>query len=174
MKHPYFNKAVTMAYDRLVPVGEQVPYFIYFEVNPEDIDVNIHPTKTEIKFENEQAIWQILLASVRETIGMFNDVPTIDFDTQGKPDIPVFSSHPNDVQMPKVNYNPQYNPFENTDKPPKKQLSAKWEELYDGLKNKTMKHISSMCSEMITNSKRLPIIYLQKSHPHIINIKANT
>ena len=134
MKHPYFNKAVTMAYDRLVPVGEQVPYFIYFEVNPEDIDVNIHPTKTEIKFENEQAIWQILLASVRETIGMFNDVPTIDFDTQGKPDIPVFSSHPNDVQMPKVNYNPQYNPFENTDKPPKKQLSAKWEELYDGLK----------------------------------------
>lgn len=64
MKHPYFNKAVMTAYDRLVPQGEQVPYFLYFDVNPNDIDVNIHPTKTEIKFENEQAIWQILMAAV--------------------------------------------------------------------------------------------------------------
>lgn len=87
MKHPYFNKAVMAAYDRLVPQGEQVPYFLYFDVDPKDIDVNIHPTKTEIKFENEQAIWQILSASVKESIGMFNDVPTIDFDTEDKPDI---------------------------------------------------------------------------------------
>lgn len=63
MKHPYFHKAVQSAFDRLVPAGEQVPYFIYFDVNPEDIDVNIHPVKTEIKFENEQPIWQILSAA---------------------------------------------------------------------------------------------------------------
>ncbi len=61
MKHPYFHKAVMTAYERLLPVGEQIPYFIYLEVPAEDIDVNIHPTKTEIKFENEQAIWQILM-----------------------------------------------------------------------------------------------------------------
>ena len=86
MKHPYFNKAVMAAYDRLIPLGEQVPYFLYFEVDPKDIDVNIHPTKTEIKFENEQAIWQILSAAVKESIGMFNDVPTIDFDTEDNPE----------------------------------------------------------------------------------------
>ena len=111
MKHPYFNKAVMTAFDRLVPVGEQVPYFLYFEINPEDIDVNIHPTKTEIKFENEQSIWQLLMAAVKESIGVFNDVPTIDFDTEGKPDIPVYNPDTHTVAMPKVNYNPTYNPF---------------------------------------------------------------
>lgn len=134
MRHPYFNKAVATAYDRLIPIGEQVPYFIYFEVNPEDIDVNIHPTKTEIKFENEQAVWQILSAAVREAIGVFTAIPTIDFDTQGKPDIPVFGSHSENVQMPKVDYNPQYNPFDNTRKTSKTQSSAEWEQLYEGLK----------------------------------------
>ena len=68
MKHAYFHKAVMQAFERLIPVGMQVPYFIYFEVAPSDIDVNIHPTKTEIKFENEQAIWQILLAAVKDAI----------------------------------------------------------------------------------------------------------
>ena len=91
MKHPYFNKAVMAAFERLIPMGEQVPYFIYFTIEPANIDVNIHPTKTEIKFENEQAIWQILSAAVRESIGVFNDVPSIDFDTEDRPDIPVFT-----------------------------------------------------------------------------------
>ena len=109
MKHPYFSKAVMLLFERLIPQGEQVPYFIYFEVNPEDIDVNIHPTKTEIKFENEQAVWQILSASVREAVGLFNDVPTIDFDTEGRPDIPVYNPNEN-APAPKVNYNPHYNP----------------------------------------------------------------
>lgn len=110
MKHPYFNKAVASAYDRLVPDGEQVPYFIYFDVPADTIDVNIHPTKTEIKFENEQEIWSILVAAVRESVGMFGEVATIDFDTLGRPDIPVFS--PDDtISAPKVQYNPNYNPF---------------------------------------------------------------
>ena len=133
MKHPYFSKAVMLPFERLIPQGEQVPYFIYFEVNPEDIDVNIHPTKTEIKFENEQAVWQILSASVREAVGLFNDVPTIDFDTEGRPDIPVY--HPNEnAPAPKVNYNPHYNPFDDT---PQATLQSKnnnrWEDLYAGL-----------------------------------------
>ena len=111
MKHPYFHKAVMTAYERIVPQGEQVPYFIYFDINPEDIDVNIHPTKTEIKFENEQTVWQVLMAAVKDAIGRFNDVPSIDFDTEGKPDIPVFDPHHNFSSAPKVDYNPSYNPF---------------------------------------------------------------
>ncbi|WP_281642677.1 DNA mismatch repair endonuclease MutL [Hoylesella loescheii] len=133
MKHPYFSKAVMLPFERLIPQGEQVPYFIYFEVNPEDIDVNIHPTKTEIKFENEQAVWQILSASVREAVGLFNDVPTIDFDTEGRPDIPVYNPNEN-APAPKVNYNPHYNPFDDT---PQATLQSKnnnrWEDLYAGL-----------------------------------------
>ena len=135
MKHPYFNKAVMLPFERLIPQGEQVPYFIYFEVNPEDIDVNIHPTKTEIKFENEQAVWQILSASVREAVGLFNDVPTIDFDTEGRPDIPVYNPNEN-APAPKVNYNPHYNPFDDT---PQATLQSKnnsrWEDLYAGLQS---------------------------------------
>ncbi len=68
------------AYEQLIPAGEQISYFIYFEVDPANIDVNIHPTKTEIKFENEQAIWQILSASVKESLGKFSAIPSIAFD----------------------------------------------------------------------------------------------
>ena len=112
MKHAYFHKAVSAAFERLIPVGMQVPYFIYFEVDPADIDVNIHPTKTEIKFENEQSIWQILQAAVKDAIGKFCDVPTIDFDTEGKPEIPVFDPQRDSIELPRVTYNPNYNPFD--------------------------------------------------------------
>ena len=111
MRHPYFHKAVITAYDRMIPEGMQVPYFLYFEVPPAAIDVNIHPTKTEIKFENEQAIWQVLTATVRDALGRFCDVPAIDFDVQGKPDIPVFDPQRDNIVAPKVSYNPDYNPF---------------------------------------------------------------
>ena len=111
MRHPYFHKAVTNAFERLVPTGMMVPYFIYFEVPPSDIDVNIHPTKTEIKFENEQGIFQILSAAVRDAIGRFCDIPAIDFDTEGRPEIPAFDPLLSGVQMPQVQYNPGYNPF---------------------------------------------------------------
>ena len=116
-----------------------MPYFIYFDVPPADIDVNIHPTKTEIKFENEQAIWQILLAAVRESIGRFNAIPTIVFDTEGRPtDMPVFNpnveSHPS---APKVEINTHYNPFDtHSGAPSYERRSAAtplgWERLYDG------------------------------------------
>lgn len=132
MKHAYFHKAVLNAFERLLPVGDQPPYFIYFEVAPSDIDVNIHPTKTEIKFENEQAIWQILSAAVKDAIGRFCEVPAIDFDTEGKPEIPVFNPSYEPVRVPKVEYNPGYNPF--AVKPSKRQ---DWQLLYDGLQPNT-------------------------------------
>ena len=145
MKHPYFNKAVLAAYDRLVPQGEQVPYFLYFDVDPKDIDVNIHPTKTEIKFENDQAIWQILSASVKESIGMFNDVPTIDFDTEDKPDIPVYNPEVQPMAAaPKISLNPGYNPFKTSSSGAspssavphsKPKVDSQWEQIYEGLKD---------------------------------------
>lgn len=148
MKHPYFSKAVMNAFDRLVPMGEQVPYFIYFDINTEDIDVNIHPTKTEIKFENEQAIWQILSASVKEAVGMFNDVPSIDFDTQGRPDIPVYNPE-NNVSAPKVQFNPTYNPFNTgASAQPQTKSADKWESLYNGLKNQTSQETELFTSKM--------------------------
>ena len=133
MKHPYFHKSVMNTYERMIPVGMQVPYFIYFTVPAGDIDVNIHPTKTEIKFENEQAIWQILTAAVNDSIGKFCEIPSIDFDTEGQPEIPLFDPSYN-ITPPKPQYNPTYNPFETTSTVEHKdKVIDQWEELYKGL-----------------------------------------
>ena len=152
MKHPYFNKAVMAAFERLVPTGEQVPYFLYFEVAPEDIDVNIHPTKTEIKFENEVPIWQILSAAVKEAVSMFNDIPSIDFDTEGRPEIPVYNPTEN-VEVPKVKYNPDYNPFRNSSEAPRSSSpSNRWEELYQNLQKPSQE------TELFSSKMTLPDI----------------
>nr|WP_321373701.1 DNA mismatch repair endonuclease MutL [uncultured Bacteroides sp.] len=131
MRHPYFHRAVMEAYEKLVPVGEQISYFLYLDVDPADIDVNIHPTKTEIKFENEVPIWQILAASVKESLGKFNEVPSIDFDTEGMPDIPAYNAAA-PIQPPKLNFNPNFNPFQKTaSNYSRPQLE--WESLYGGV-----------------------------------------
>ena len=110
MRHPYFHKAVLSAYEGLVPESDQPSYFIFLDVPPDTIDVNIHPTKTEIKFQDEQVIWKILMAAVKETVGRFEEMPTIDFNTSDMPDIPIYdASRP--VTQPKVSYNPDFNPF---------------------------------------------------------------
>ena len=110
MRHPYFHKAVLSAYEGLVPESEQPSYFLFLDVPPGSIDVNIHPTKTEIKFQDEQVIWKILMAAVKETVGRFEEMPTIDFNTADMPDIPIYdASRP--VTQPKVSYNPDFNPF---------------------------------------------------------------
>jgi DNA mismatch repair protein MutL len=110
MRHPYVHKAVLSAYEGLVPESDQPSYFLFLDVPPESIDVNIHPTKTEIKFQDEQVIWKILMAAVKETVGRFEEMPTIDFNTTDMPDIPIYdASRP--VTQPKVNYNPDFNPF---------------------------------------------------------------
>ena len=113
MRHPYFHKAVLCAYEGLVPESDQPSYFLFLDVPPETIDVNIHPTKTEIKFQDEQVIWKILMAAVKESVGRFEEMPTIDFNTTDMPDIPIYdASRP--VTPPKVNYNPDFNPFSST------------------------------------------------------------
>ncbi len=130
MRHPRFHYAVMEAFSHLIPEGNQVPYFIYFEVSPASIDVNIHPTKTEIKFENEQEIWSILLAAVRDALGKFNAVPTIDFDVEGRPDIPAFQSGGyGEVKAPRVQVNTSFNPFSTHSESQKS--TRQWEKLYE-------------------------------------------
>tara|TARA_R110001583_G_scaffold47395_6_gene148455 strand:+ start:1542 stop:3533 length:1992 start_codon:yes stop_codon:yes gene_type:complete len=112
MRHPYFNKAVLLAYDKILPPGTVPPYFIFFEVDPKIIDINIHPTKTEIKFEDEQAIFQIIQASIREALGKFNIVPSIDFDEDTSLEIPVANQDSTEIGMPMIKVNHEFNPFE--------------------------------------------------------------
>ncbi len=135
MRHPYFHKAVMEGYNHLIPADTQIPYFLYFEVNPADIDVNIHPTKTEIKFENETSIWKILLAAVKESLDKFNAMPTIEFDTEGMPDIPVYERDKNiSIEMPSVHINQDYNPFKSTESDSNySRQKVDWEKLYGGL-----------------------------------------
>lgn len=169
MKHAYFHKAVMQAFDRMVPVGMQVPYFIYFEVAPSDIDVNIHPTKTEIKFENEQAIWQILLAAVKDAIGVFCEVPQIDFDTEGRPEIPLFSP---DTEQPKVtpqpSYNASYNPFKQhqTTERPRKSVEG-WEQLYEQQPPQEVEQI-----EVFDAEEKSPIHYQYKGRYVMTAVKS--
>ncbi|MFO8022527.1 MAG: DNA mismatch repair endonuclease MutL [Perlabentimonas sp.] len=111
MKNPYLHKAVMKAYEKLLPPDSIPPYFIFLEADPQNIDVNIHPTKTEIKFEDERMVWQILNASVRETLGKHAVVPSIDFDNEMVIDIPFFpKSAP--VSPPEIEVNPDFNPFD--------------------------------------------------------------
>lgn len=109
MRHPYFHKAVLSAYQGLLPGDLNPSYFIYFDVNPDRIDVNIHPTKTEIKFADEQAVFQMLLATVRESLGKFNVAPSLDFDREGELEMPLVSSIP--AATPQIVVDPTYTPF---------------------------------------------------------------
>ncbi|MBD5251845.1 MAG: DNA mismatch repair endonuclease MutL [Bacteroides sp.] len=110
MRHPYFHKAVMQCYEHLIPADSQPNYFINLRVDPETIDVNIHPTKNEIKFENEQGIWQILTAAIRDSLGRFNVGPSLDFNRDNDvPEIPVFD--PSDRVAPEIDIDPSYNPF---------------------------------------------------------------
>ena len=132
MKHPYFHVAVMKAYEQLIPPGEHVSYFVYLAVEPSTIDVNVHPTKTEIKFDNEQPIWQVLSAAVRETLGKFSAAPTIDFDVEGRPDIPAFI--PADTKNKTAPVMPDtttsYNPFNTGGTQAYQRKNTEWERLY--------------------------------------------
>lgn len=181
MRHPYFHKAVMDAYEHLIPTGEQVSYFIYFEVDPSNIDVNIHPTKTEIKFENEPAIWQILDAAVKESLGKFNAVPSIDFDTEDMPEIPAIdTSYYSGIEPPKTTFNPDYNPFNTSTYSPSSYSNEtrNWSSLYEGLEKANGDELapydidledsqtSGTQSSQITHSERLTDAVQENSTQH--------
>jgi DNA mismatch repair protein MutL len=138
MRHPYFHKAVLEAYEAVLPAGAIPTYFIYFDTRPESIDINIHPTKTEIKFEEERSIFQILMSTLRDSLGKHNMVPSLDFETTGVIDIPVFKKD-QEVRPPEIQLNPEFNPFSDDTSGTSRQESyfhrdtvKNWERLYEG------------------------------------------
>ena len=134
MNHPYFRRAVVQAYERMISAEDAPQFFLNLEVDPSTIDVNIHPTKTEIKFENEREIWSIISIAVKEALGKFNVAPSIDFDTTDSIDIPVAGGSGNAMpEMPKVTFNPNYNPFATTPKTPIPSQSTprNWKDLFE-------------------------------------------
>ena len=169
MRHPYFAKAIMEAYDQLIPTGEQIPYFLYFEVDPANIDVNIHPTKTEVKFENEQAIWQIIVAAIREVLGRFSAVPVLEFDTEGCPEIPVFQEHGN-IAPPKLEFNSNFNPFTKNSAPSPSKSTNRWEVLYpdvmtgSGLNGYEVTEITEEETETLYASQEEEAIEMSSEH----------
>ncbi len=142
MRHPYFHKAVMKAYDRILPPETVPSYFIFLDTDPGKIDVNIHPTKTEIKFEDEAAVFQVIMASVKEALGKFNLTPSIDFNSEGSINIPV-TGRDTEVKPPVIDVDPHFNPFDK-EKPGKVyrghghragRVEKDWEKLYEGFED---------------------------------------
>jgi DNA mismatch repair protein MutL len=129
-RSPYLQKAVYKAYEQLLPSDMHPSFFIFLEMDSADIDINIHPQKTEVKFENEQAIWQIINAVVRESLSKYAVAPSIIFDMEGAPDIPVPGKDTR-VVAPAIAIDREYNPFKITDTEHHKPDINGWEQLYD-------------------------------------------
>ncbi|MDR0796746.1 MAG: DNA mismatch repair endonuclease MutL [Tannerella sp.] len=132
MRHPYFHRAIMNAYEPLIPEGDIPDYFIYLVLDPSSIDVNIHPTKTEIKFENEQPIWQILSSAVREALGKSNAI--LDFNTEDAIHIPVYNPAMGKyADTPEIQMKPGYDPFR-----PLSPIKQNWEELSESFEQDQM------------------------------------
>lgn len=157
MRHPYFHKAVMQCYDQLIAPDMQPSYFLSLTVDPETIDVNIHPTKSEIKFEHEQPIWQILMAAVKESLGRFNAMPAIDFDSVDVPDIPAFN--PDSTASHQVELDRSYNPFSsgNTTSGSKSPGQVNnWESLYENFQRDAMASFSEMEASSLNSADTTP------------------
>lgn len=145
MRHPYMHRAIMEAYENILPPDSIPSYFVFLTADPASIDVNIHPTKTEIKFENERMIWQILHAAVRESLGKFNIVPSLDFeDSDDIIEIPPAGKEK--AQMPGINIDPDFNPFreeesyksiKNKFEKEKNTPPGGWEKLYSGMESQS-------------------------------------
>ena len=132
-RSPYLHKAVMKAYEGLMPDGLTPSYFIYMDIDPQSVDVNIHPTKTEIKFEDDSVIFQTLFACIREVLGRNSFGESIDFDREGVPDIPAFGSNFDEfrpIAEPKLEIDDTYNPFDNDGFP---SVSSPFENTIGGL-----------------------------------------
>lgn len=186
MRHPYFHRSVMKAYEGLIPSDSYPAYFLFMEADPATIDINIHPTKTEIKFENEQAIFKILNAAVREAIGKSNLGPSIDFDTHGVVDIPVLQKD-TEFKPPVIEVNPEFNPFDNepAKKPassnfssnytPKEKAPENWQELYTITNTEKQHQFDGFSTESSSNQapEKISDEYFQVKNRYIAtNVKS--
>lgn len=147
MRHPFLYRVIQNAYNNLL-LPETLPsFFIFFSTDPNNIDVNIHPTKTEIKFENERVVAQILEAAVRQTLGKTNILPNLDFENESSIQLP--HTHKNQpLSTPKININPSYNPFENQNKP----VYKDWQKFFEN-ENTTVAPIENQAKIELENEK---------------------
>lgn len=139
MRHPYFHKGVLSCFENLIAPDTQPCYFIKFTVDPQTIDVNIHPTKSEIKFEYEQQIWPILTATIKAALGKFSAVPSIDFETDALPVVPLKEGEV--AEAPELEVRGDYNPFK-TDSYRPERVDRNWESLYDSFRRESHKENS--------------------------------
>jgi len=174
MRHPYFHKAVLEAYENVLPPGSVPTYFIYFDTKPESIDINIHPTKTEIKFEEERSVFQILMSTLREALGKHNMVPSLDFKTIGVIDIPVFRKD-QEVRPPEIQINPEFNPFSGDSSGSARQESyyhretvKNWEKLYEGLKQSDLRPPQNSQTTIDIEQKEFSTKLIQYKNKYIL------
>jgi DNA mismatch repair protein MutL len=174
MRHPYFHKAVLEAYEAVLPPGAIPTYFIYFGTQPESIDINIHPTKTEIKFEEERSIFQILMSSLKEALGRHNMIPSLDFKTTGVIDIPVFKKD-QEVKTPEIQVNPDFNPFSGDNSGSARQESyyhrdtvKNWEKLYEGLRQSEIRPAQDLQTRIEPGHQEYSSKLLQYKNRYII------
>lgn len=140
IKSPYLNHAVYEAYRELIPSDSHPAWYLFLEIDPKNIDVNIHPTKTEIKFIDDKTIYALLHSSVKRALGKANLGPSLDFESEMSFDLNLSKNKP--IEQPKINYNPDYNPFKEktgnyafTETAFQKNNRQHWETLYEGFKN---------------------------------------
>jgi DNA mismatch repair protein MutL len=159
IKSPYLHHAIMSAYEGLLKEGNQPSYFLYLQVPPHTIDINIHPTKTEIKFDDEHSLYAILRSAVKHSLGQFNVAPILDFERDSNLDTP-YQYKDKEADFPTIQVNSGFNPFA-TEKPSKSLSSfgsyknettqSNWESLYVGLKQDTEEIASfSFESEEVT------------------------
>ncbi len=135
IKSPYFHHAVSNAFEDLIEKDTHPGYFLFLEIDPAKIDVNIHPTKTEVKFEDERMIYAVIRSSVRQALGKYNITPTLDFDAETAFQIPI-KKNISQVVQPTIKVNADYNPFKK-ENPVKKE----WESFYEVAKKEPMKDL---------------------------------
>ena len=137
IKSSYLNHAVNSAFEGLLHVKKHPSYFLNLEVNPKSIDINIHPTKTEVKFDDEPTLYALLRASIKHSLGQFNIAPVLDFDRNSSFDTP-YKKNLDPIVTPRVEVNPSFNPFDN------KSDSKSWEGIYLGINSKSNEEIESL------------------------------
>ena len=159
VKSPFLHHAIMTAFTGLLPAGAYPGYFLFFDLAPETIDINIHPTKTEVKFENEQSLFAILRSAVKHSLGMFQIAPTLDFERDPNLDVPYPTTHQK-TTTPKIEVDRNFNPFEkgNTASYSSK-MSPQWESLYQEVGTTESSELSLLSSIDQTTEKQAKKIF---------------
>ena len=166
IRNRYLHHAVTSAFEGLLKEGEQPEYFLYLELDPKHIDINIHPTKTEIKFDNDQAIYTLLCSAIKHSLGQFHIFPTIDFSLDESNEVP-YSYKDREAKTPTYQVDRNFNPFQMTQEEPnrsssfsKKETKA-WESLYS-IPSSYGERIPSKANESLEeDSSASPLLQLE-------------